>query len=73
MCWVARLGYHRKLDDLQTRNIVTFIPEVTGSSDTFPMFSNNVEAKVVRPTPIVLLNIKEYFPCNERERQTHSI
>lgn len=53
---------------METRNIVTFISETIGSSDTFPMIGNNVETKLVRPMPIVLLNIKEYFLCSERER-----
>lgn len=57
----------RILDDTENKNIVTFIPEVIGSSDSFPMIGHNVETKLVRPRSIVSLNIKEYLPYNERE------
>lgn len=61
----------RILGDVENKNIVTYIPEIIASSDSFPMIGHNVEAKLVRPTPVVSLNIKEYLPYNEREWQKH--
>lgn len=37
---------------------MTLIPEIIGSSDTFPMIGNNIKAELVRPMPIVSLNSK---------------
>lgn len=53
--------------------MVTFVPEIIGPSDTFPMIDYKAEAKLIRPMPIVSLYTKEYLPCNEMERQKHSI
>lgn len=37
---------------------MTLIPEIIGSSDTFPVIGNNIKAELVRPMPIVSLNSK---------------
>lgn len=46
----------RILDDIENRNTVTFIPEIIGSHDTFPMIGHNVEAKLVRLLLVIYLN-----------------
>lgn len=61
------------MDDTESRNIVTFIPGIIGSSDTFPMIGYKAEAKLVRPMAAVSFCIKESLPCNERERKKDSI